>query len=194
LEKLKLSYNQNREHQSVTSMNKKTLYIVVAVIVVVLVIGVAGVILLGNNGGTTNSTPTPTPSATVVGATSVQFSVNETTTATGDIVGYTFRCKDYNTSTEVVRVDLCISGANYSYILDAGQQKSYASLDGGATWTASTFSSDWTSYGTVFNTFVDKLAAAGNINDQTYTTSTTSVSIYCTVVNGTIDNSVFATS
>jgi hypothetical protein len=175
-------------------MNKKTIYIVVAIIVVVLVVGVAGVILLGNNGSTTNPTPTPAPSATVVGATSVQFSVNETTTATGDVVGYTFRCKDYNTSTEVVRVDLCISGANYSYILDAGQQKSYASLYGGATWTASTFASDWTSYGTVFNAFVDKLAATGNINDLTYSTDTTSISIYCAVVNGTIDSSVFATS
>jgi hypothetical protein len=176
-------------------MNKKTIYLVVAVIVVVIVIGAAGVLLLNNNGNTTtDSTPTPAPSATVVGATSVQFSVNETTTSTGDIVGYTFKCKDFNTSTEVIRADLCISGANYSYILDAGQEKSWASTDGGATWTASTFASDWTSYGTLFNTFVNKLADAGNTNDLTYTTDTTSVSIYCVVVNSTIDSSVFATS
>ncbi len=86
-------------------MNKNTMYLVVAVLIVIIVVGVAGYMLL-NNGGTddTNATPTPGPSATVVGASTVQFSVNETTTATGDLVGYSFACKNYNTATEVVRV------------------------------------------------------------------------------------------
>lgn len=171
------------------------MYLVVAVLIVIIVVGVAGYMLL-NNGGTddTNATPTPGPSATVVGATTVQFSVNETTTATGDLVGYSFACKDYNTANEVIRVDLCIADQTYSYILDAGQEKSWASMDGGATWTASTFADDWIAYGSLFNDFANKLVDQGNTNDLSYTTDTTSITIYGVAVNETIADSMFATS
>jgi len=195
LEKLKFSNHQRQSQTIGDTMNKKTIYAIVAVIVVVLVVGVAGVLLLGGNLGNNGTTPTPTPApATVVGANTIQFSVNETTTSTGDLVGYSFACKNYNTSTEVVRVDMCISGANYSYILDAGQEKSWASTDGGATWTASSFTTDWPNYGSLFNDFVDRLAAQGNTNDLSYTTDTASITIYCVAVNQTIPDSTFATS
>jgi hypothetical protein len=176
-------------------LNKKTIYIVVAVIVVILIVGIASVMLLNNNGngGTPTSTPTPAPSATVVGANTVQFSVTETTTSTGDKVAYTFAAKNFNTSTEVIRVDLSASGTNVSYVLNAGQQKSYLSTDNGAKWAASTFNSDWTSYGTLFNSFINKLAAAGNTADMTYTTDTGSITISCVTVNSAIADSVFST-
>ncbi len=174
-------------------MNKKTIYIVVAVLVVVIVVAAAGILLM-NNGGNTDTNPTPTPPPTLTGASSVIFSVNDTTTATGDIVGYTFECINYNTATEKVRLDLCVSGATYSYILDAGQEKSWVSMDNGATWTASDFTADWTTYGSLFNDFAQKLIDQGNINDLTYTTDTSSITIYCVAVNQTIPDADFAVS
>ena len=179
-------------------MNTKTIYIVVAVLIVVIVVGVAGYYYLYNPGNSeTTPTPTPTPGPTVEGASNVQFSVNETSTATGDLVGYNFICKNYNTAEEVVRVDVCIGADTYSYILDAGQEKSWMSMDGGTTWTESTFGTttgDWATYGSLFNDFAGKLIEQGNTNDLSYTTHTASITIYCVAVNQTIDDSVFATS
>ncbi len=94
-------------------MKKSIIYAVVAVIVVVLIVGVAAVLLLNNNpgnGGGTTPTPTPTP-ATIVGASTVQFSVNET--ANGATVIYNFACKNYNSTTEEIRVDIPSDTGNY---------------------------------------------------------------------------------
>jgi hypothetical protein len=173
-------------------MNKKTIYIVVAVLVVVIVVAAAGILLMNNNnGGTTNPTPTPAP-ATVVGASSVQFNVNETTgTST---VPYEFACKNFNTSTEIIRVDLLMGAAgNYTYVMDAHTQTSKMSTDNGTTWATSTFATDWQTYGTIFTNNVDKLVAAGNTNDLTYTSGTTTVNIFCVAVNQAAD-SLFETS
>jgi hypothetical protein len=171
-------------------MNKKTIYIVVAIIVVVLVVGVAGVILLGNNGSTTNPTPTPTPPATVVGASALTFNVNQTTG--GATVTYQYTCKNFNSSTEVIRVDIPGgSSGNYSYIINAGDQTSWSNANGGA-WTKdktfdSTFAVDFTGY-------ANKLAAAGSINDLSYTSGSDTITIYCVAVNPTIADSLFATT
>ena len=179
-------------------MNKKMIYIVVAVIVVVLIVGVAGVMLLSNNGnnGNTNPTPTPPPATPVSQASTLQFSVNETVTATNDVVAYQYSCKNFNTSTEVVRVDMNLGAAgNFSYIVDSSAQKSWVSMDNGATWTASVFADDNTNYDAPFHAFVNKIVANGDSAvDYTYTTGTTSVSIFCIAVNPTIADSVFATS
>jgi hypothetical protein len=176
-------------------MKNSTIYIAVAVIIVILVVGVAGYYLLyNNNGDNTTPTPTPGPSDTIVGASTVQFTVNETSTATGDIVGYSFACKDYDTATEMVRVDMCIGDDTYSYILDAGQQTSWMSLDGGATWMESVFADDWVAYGSLFNDFAQKIIDNGSLADLTYSTDTASYTIYCIAANATIDDSMFATS
>ncbi len=170
-------------------MNKKTIYIVVAVLVVVIIVGVAGVMLLNNKGGTTNPSATPTPTATpttIVGASTVQFNVNDT--AAG--VTYTFAAKNFNTSTEVLRVDMKLSAdSTYSYILDTAQQKSWSSTNGGA-WAAGTFNTDWTTYGTLFNGYVDKIAAQSSLADFSYGTTT----INCIAANPTLADSLFATS
>jgi hypothetical protein len=176
-------------------MNKKTIYLIVAVIVVVLVVGVAGVMLLNGNGGTTNPTPTPTPapSVTVSDATGIQFSANQTTG--GVVVGYTYTCKNLNATDEALRVDMCLAEGNYSYIVDLGTQKSYSSIDGGATWTATTFADDCTNYVTPFHAIIDKLIANSNSGaDYSYTDNGSTYDVYCIVVNPTIAASVFATS
>jgi hypothetical protein len=179
-------------------VNKKTIYIVVAVIVVILIVGVAGVMLLNNNGngGTTTPTPTPAPSVAVSAATSIQFSVNETTTASGDLVVYQFSAKNLNTETEVFRVDMDLGASGkFNYIVDKSAEKSWMSMDSGATWTASTYATDLASYDTLLHSYVDKLIAEGdNTQDVTYTTSTTSIAIYCIATNPTLADSLFATS
>jgi hypothetical protein len=176
-------------------MNKKTLYLVVAVIVVVLVVGVAGVLLLNGGLGTTDPTvtPTPAPSVMVSDATAIQFSVNQTTN--GVVVTYGYTCKNLNAADEAVRIDMCLSEGNYSYIVDLGTQKSYASIDGGATWTATTFADDCTNYVTPFHAILDKLVANSNSGaDYSYTDNGSTYDVYCIVTNPTIDASVFATS
>jgi hypothetical protein len=178
-------------------MNKKIIYIIVAVIVVVLIVGVAGVMLLNNggNGNNTNptATPTPAPSIAVSNATNLQFSVNQTTN--GVLVGYQYTCKNINTANEIVRIDMCLTEGNYSYVVDLGTQKSYVSTDGGATWTQTTFADDCTNYVTPFHTIVDKIIANGNTTaDYSYTENGSTYAVYCIAVNPTIADSVFATN
>jgi hypothetical protein len=177
-------------------LDKKTIYIVVAVIVVILIVGVAGVMLLNNNGngGTTNptATPTPAPSVPVANATDLSFSVNQTTS--GVVVSYTYTCKGLNAVDEKVRVDMCLTEGTYSYIIDLGTQKSYASTNGGSTWTATTFADDCTNYVTPFHNIVTKIIANGNANDFSFTESGTTNDVFCIAVNPTIADSVFATS
>ena len=73
----------------------------------------------GGNGGTTPTpTPSPTPAPTVVDATTLQFSVTETTN--GVALNYNFAAKNVNTTTEVIRMDIIDAAGNYSYIIDLG--------------------------------------------------------------------------
>ena len=169
-------------------MNKKTIYIVVAVLVIVIVVAAAGVYLWSNNNGSTSTTPTPTPApaATVVGANTLQFYVNETTS--GATVNYEFQCKNFNTSTELIRVDIPSTTATYSYILNAGSQKSWSNQTG--TWTQDS-AFDPSGFATVFTTHVNKLAAQGNTNDLTHTSGSSTYDIYCVAVNPTLADSLF---
>jgi hypothetical protein len=172
-------------------LNKKTMYIVVAVIVVILIVGVAGVMLLNNNGNTTTptATPTPAPEATIIGASTLQFNVDDSSAA----VFYTYKAKNFNTSTEVLRVDMNLGAAgNYSYIIDLGQGKSWASTNAGVTWTASTdFAGDCTNYATPYYSYVAKIAEQGNTADFAYSST---IAISGIVVNPTLADSVFTVS
>ncbi len=172
------------------AMNKKTIYIVVAVLVVVIIVGVAGVMLLSKPGGSTNPSATPTPTAsptTIVGANTVQFSVNDTTTG----VTYMFACKAFNTTTEIVRVDIPGATGNYSYILNVGEMKSWSNTAG--TW-AQDASFDPSGFATAFTDYVDRLAASGSTNDLSFTKDGASYTVYCVAVNPTLADSLFATS
>jgi hypothetical protein len=86
-----------------------------------------------------------------------------------------------------VRVDMDLgTSGNYSYILDAAQEKSWASVNGAA-FAASTFTSDWTTYGELYNGYVDKIVATGSTSDFTSGTA----SIYCIAANPTLADSLF---
>lgn len=179
-------------------MNKNTIYIVVAVLIVVIVVGVAGFYLLGNQGGqTTTPTPTPTPSVPVSDASSLQFSVNITTTETGYVECYQYACKNLNTATEAVRIDMDLGDAGiYNYIVDRGTEQSWMSMDEGATWMAGDFEDDWAIYGTLFHDYVDKLVNDGGDDgsDYSYTSGGTTIDIFCIAINPTLSDSLFATS
>ncbi len=176
-------------------MNKKTIYIVVAVLVVVIVVGVAGVLLLNNNNGNNETTPTPTPTpATVVDASTLQFNVAEDTN--GAVVNFEFSAKDVHTSTVELRVNIPSDSGNYTYILNAGTEESYISMDDGATWTPSDFTVDWPSVGAIFEEAVTQLVHWNGIDaTYSYTASTGSSNVVSDiVVNPTLADSLFATS
>ncbi len=169
-------------------MNKKTIYIIVAVLVVVIVIaGVAAFVLLNNsgNGGTTQP-------VSVVGATSLQFSVNETTN--GALVTYEFAGNNVNTSSLMLRVDIPGGASgNYSYILSVSQQKSWDKVNDGA-WTEGNYTADWSTWGAAWYNYDTALVNWNGTGDYTYTSGTSSYTIYNIVVNATIPASTFATS
>ena len=177
-------------------LNKKTIYIIVAVLVVVIVIAGAAAYLLTNNGGNGGTTPTPTPSPTpaptVVNATTLQFSVNETTS--GVPLKYNFAAKNVNTTTEVMRMDILDSAGNYSYIINLGTSTSFLKINDGA-WAASDFNTDSAAYIVAFS---DYQTALINWNGQdatySYTTASSSIVISAIHVNPTLEDSLFATS
>ena len=176
-------------------MNKKTIYIIVAVLVIIIIIAGAAVYLLGIGGIGGQPTPTPTPTpATVVGATSLQFTVDETTSG-GSPVTYNYAVRNFNASNEELRVDIPGGSAgNYSYIIKLSDSTSFLSLDNGVTWTASTFATD-ANFATLLNDYVINLYN-WNGQDATYTYTSGSITnaISAIHVNPTLADSLFATS
>jgi len=172
-------------------MNKKTIYAVVAVLVIIIVVGVAAAMLLNNgNGGTTNPTTSPTPTPNSVGtATTLTFSANVTNA--GQTTEYKWSGRDIHANNITVRVDFDV----YSYILDAGQQKSWSSADSGATWTQGVYADDWPFWNDQWSQNVDALIGHwSGSGDYTYTdTLGETVKLFNVVVNPTIPDSTFTT-
>jgi hypothetical protein len=176
-------------------MNSKTMYILVAALVIVIVVAGVGIYLfMGTGGGGGGGGGGGENTYTVANATSLQFSVNETTN--GALVTYEFACKnmnDLNTSSAVIRLDIP-GGAvgNYSYILNASEQKSWSSTDNGATWTEGSFATDWPMWGAAFNSYVTNLVNWSGTGDYTYTDANgNSNTIYNITVNPTLPDSLF---
>jgi hypothetical protein len=180
-------------------MKKTSMYAIVAVIVIVIIIaGAAAFLLMGNNGGS-NATPTPTPAPTaapsVANATSLQFTVDETTSGSAAVT-YNYAVKNFNASNELIRVDIPGgSTGNYTYIIDLGAQTSKLSADNGATWTASDFATDAGTFGGNLNNYVTELAN-WNGHDATFTYTSGSVTnvISAIHVDPDLPASMFATS
>ena len=178
-------------------MNKQTTYIIVAVLVIVIIIAGAAAYILMNNGGNggTNATPTPTPAPlSVVGATSLQFTVVETTSG-GSPVTYNYATRNFNASNEEIRVDIPGGEAgNFSFIVKLADSTSFISMDNGATWTASDFGTD-AAYATSLNDYVTALYS-WNGHDETYTYSVGEITnvISAIHVDPVLPDSLFATS
>ncbi|MCW3995161.1 MAG: hypothetical protein NWE98_03305 [Candidatus Bathyarchaeota archaeon] len=173
-------------------MNKKTIYIIVAVIVIIIIVAAAAAfVFLGTGGG---PSPTPTPTTTpvsVVGATSLQFTVDETTQTSGGPVQviYNYATRNFNQSNEELRVD--IPASNYSIIVKLADSTSYRSTDNGATWTAGVFNED-VAFASLLNDYVTQLYN-WNGHDATYTYTVGDITnvISAIHVNPTLPDSMF---
>jgi uncharacterized protein YxeA len=175
-------------------MNKKTIYIIVAVLVII-IIAAAAAYMYTTPGGGGEATPTPTATPlTVVGATSLQFTVDETTSG-GSPVTYDYAVRNFNASNEELRVDIPGGSAgNYSYIIKLVDSTSFLSIDNGVTWTASDFATD-AAFATFLNDYVTALYN-WNGHDATYTYTSGDITnvISALHINPTLPDSMFATS
>jgi hypothetical protein len=173
-------------------MNKNTTYIVIAVLAVVIVVAGAASYIYLNNGGNKEQT---TPTVSVAAATNLQFSAN--VTSQGTTVEYQWAGRDIHANNLTIRVDI-LGGAsgNYSYILNAAQQKSWSSTDNGITWIASTdFATDWNSWGTQWTSYLDNLANWTGSGNYSYTNASgEAITLFNISVNQTIPDSTFQTS
>jgi hypothetical protein len=170
-------------------MNKKTTYIIVAVLVIIIVVGIAAYALLYNSGGGGTTSPTPTPTVGVADATTLQFSAN--VTSQGQTTEYKWYGKNIHSSNLTIRVDF----ANYVYIMDASQEKSWSSTDSGATWTQGNFTADWISWSPLWTDYVDNLAHWSGSGNYAYTDSSgEAITLFNISVNPTIPDSTFTAS
>jgi hypothetical protein len=177
-------------------MDKKTMYIIVAVLVVIIVVAAAAAVLLmgTGGGGNNNATTTPTPAPiSVVGATSLQFTVDETTSG-GAPVTYNYATTHFNSTDEQIRIDIPGgSVGNYSYIVKLSDSTSFIKVNDGA-WTASNFAQD-AAYATSLNDYVTALYNwNGHDASYTYTSGSKTNVISAIHVNPSLADSLFATS
>ena len=184
--------------RKVLFLSKTTTYAIVAVIIIVIVIGAAAAYVLTSNPGTPSATATPTPSASitpnpsstgnnVASATNLTFTAE--VTMSGTTTTYNWIGQNIHSNAPTLKV----SFANYVYILDAGQQKSYSSTNSGSTWTTGNFTQDWISWSPQWLGYVDNLAHWSGSGSYSYTDQTgASIVISDIAVNQPIPASTFA--
>jgi hypothetical protein len=175
-------------------MERKTIYAIVAVLIIIIVVGAAAAYYLMNTGGGGGITPTPTPTTSpannVANATTLTFSAN--VTSQGSTITYNWAGKNFHT-TPTIRVDF----AGYSYLLNAGQEKSWSSTNNGSTWTSGNFTADWPAWGAQWQSYVDALTPGhwSGSGDYTFTDTTgATVTLFNISVNPTIPDSTFTAS
>jgi hypothetical protein len=193
-------------------MNKKTIYgLVTVVLIVIIVAGVAAAVLLNGNKATTGKSVTPTPTATpaptpaptgVVGASTLQFGVSETTGTVTNNYQYAMEGLKWNGNTPdfssaVIRIYIISpASGNYLYILNVPENASYTSADNGGTWLQSNFANDWHSWSPLFSDYIGGLVN-WNGSDATYTyvaSSGHTIVISSISVNPKLPSSLFSTS
>ena len=168
-------------------MKKNTMYgVVAAVVIIIAVAAVAGYYLLMNTGG---GTP-----VTVETATSLQYDAD--VTSQGATVTYEFAGANLNTTSLKLRIDvLGGESGNYSYILNAGDQTAWSAVNGEWTDVSSTFTDQWTSWGTLWSNYVNALKNWSGTGDYTFTDANgDSVLISNISLNPTVADSLFQPS
>ena len=171
-------------------MNKNTIYIIAVLLVVIIAAG-AAVILLNNN-------PSPNKQTTAVNiadASSLQFTVNDT--SQGTTTPYQFTGINMGTANLTIRVDLpsCNpGGANYTYVFNSGTQSAWNKTSDAA-WMTDNFNNAWPLWGNMWSGYVSKLDAWNSTATYSYTASNgDAIIIFDIHVNPTIPNSTFQTS
>ena len=169
-------------------MNRKTVYILVAVLIVVIVAAVGGVLLWNNWIGNTKP-------ASVANATSLQFTAN-ITPPQGVTVTHVCYGKNINASNFMIRVDMSAGElGNWSYILNAGQGKSWNRTNNGALTESSNFTADWDYWETRWTNLVTNLKNWSGTGDYSYTSPNGyAVVISSITVNPDLPDSLFQPS
>lgn len=174
---------------------KTAVYAVIAVIIIIIIIIAAAIALGWVNLGTTNpsATPTATPTTGPTSTTSVASATNLTFTASvtsqGTTTMYNWTGQNIHSSGPIIRVDF----ANYAYIMDAGQQKSWDSTDSGSTWTTGNFTADWIAWSPQWTDYLNNLAHWTGSGTYSYTNQVGEAIVLSNiVVNPTIPASAFA--
>ena len=171
-------------------MNKNIIYIIAVLLVVIIAAG-AAVVLLNNN-------PSPNKQTTAVNiadASSLQFTVNDT--SQGTTTPYQFTGINLGTANLTIRVDLpsCNpGGANYTYVFNTGTQSAWNKTSDAA-WMTDNFNNAWPLWGNMWSGYVSKLDAWNSTATYSYTASNgDAIIIFDIHVNPTIPNSTFQTS
>jgi hypothetical protein len=171
-------------------MNKNIIFIIAVLLVVIIAAG-AAVILLNNN----PSSNKQTTAVNIADASSLQFTVNDT--SQGTTTPYQFTGITMGTSNLTVRVDLpsCNpGGANYTYVLNSGTQSAWNKTSDAA-WMTDNFNNAWPLWGNMWSGYVSKLDAWNSTATYSYTASNgDAIIIFDIHVNPTIPNSTFQTS
>ena len=172
-------------------MNKKIMYVIVAVLVVVIVSASAVTLLLNNN---TNN-PKQTTAVNIAAATSLQFTVNDT--SQGTTTPYQFAGTNMGTANLAIRVDLpsCNpGGANYTYVFNSGTQSAWNKTSDAA-WMTDNFNNAWPLWDNMWSGYVSKLDSWNSTATYSYTASNgDSIIIFDIHVNPTLPSSTFQTS
>ena len=183
--------------KGVSNTNKNTMYILVAALVIIIVIvGVGAYVFLGGGGVTPPSDGNGGETVYTMGnATSLQFSVNLTTSG-GSTGIYKFAGKNLGTANITLRVDATPEvsvDTTYSYIMFASNQTSWNNETG--TWAVGNFTQDWgISWSPLWSGYIAHNSdwKTGDV-DITYTDDQgNSVVIYNIAINPTLDDSVFS--
>jgi hypothetical protein len=170
-------------------LKKNIIYIILVVLIALIFVGIAGFMRLNNCEDNNETTPTPTPGPNVADATSLQFSAN--VTSQGQTTEYMWYGTNLNSANVKLRVDF----ATYAYIFDENQEKSWMSTDSGTSWTAGTFATDWSFWGTQWTEYANKLATWSGTGGVSYTNAAgETIVLFNIIVNPTIPDSTFATS
>ena len=171
-------------------MNKNTIYII-AVLLVIIIAASTAVILLNNN----SSPNKQTTAVNIADASSLQFTVNDT--SQGTTTPYQFSGINIGTANLTVRVDLpsCNpGGANYTYVFNSGTQSAWNKTSDAA-WMTDNFNSAYSLWGNMWSGYVSKLDAWNSTATYSYTASNgDAIIIFDIRVNPTIPNSTFQTS
>lgn len=169
-------------------MNSKTMYMIAALVIVIVVAGIAIYLYMGAGGGGGGGENT----YTVANATSLKYDAD--VTSQGVTIPYKFEGLNIGTGNLTIRVDLLGgAGGNYTYVLIAGNQTAWQSVNGECSDVSVDFTSLWTSWGGQwsdnYNQLKDNWSGSG---DYTFTTSTgDTVVISNVVINPTLPNSDF---
>jgi hypothetical protein len=173
-------------------MNKKTIYIIVAVLLVVIIAVSAVALTLNNNANNSNKQNT---SVNIADATSLQFTVNDT--SQGTTTPYQFSGINIGTANLTIRVDLpsCNPGGpTYSYVLNAGTQSAWNTTSNAA-WITDNFNTAWPLWGNMWSGYVSKLDAWNSTATYSYTASNgDAIKIFDIHVNPALPSSTFQTS